>query len=131
MSQENVEIVLGSFDAFSRGDLEAVVAILDPEVEWTQIEEPEPAVGPEAVLEAVARWTEMWDGVQMTVREQIDAGDRVVVLLHWSGRSKPSGIPAEQSAYNVFTLRNGKVVRMREFGADSRAEALEAVGLSE
>jgi len=69
--------------------------------------------------------------VQMTVREQIDAGDHVLVLLHWSGRSKPSGIPAEQSAYNVFTLRNGKVVRMREFGADSRAEALEAVGLSE
>ncbi len=102
MSQENVEIVLGSFDAFSREDLEAVVAILDPEVEWSQIEEPEPAVGPDAVLEAVGRWTEMWDGVQMTVREQIDAGDHVVVLLHWSGRSKPSGIPAEQSAYNVF-----------------------------
>jgi uncharacterized protein len=131
MSQENVEIVLGSFDAFSRGDFEAVVATLDPDVEWSQMEEPETVVGPEAVLEAVGRWMEMWDGVQVRVREQIDAGDHVVLLLHWSGRSKASAVPAEQSAYNVFTVHGGKVIRMREHGSDSRAEVLEAVGLRE
>jgi uncharacterized protein len=128
---ENVEIVLGSVEAFSRGDLEGVMATLDPNVEWSQMEEPETVVGPGAVIEAVGRWTEMWDGVQVAVREHIDAGDHVVLLLHWRGRSKPSGIPAEQSAYNVFTMRDGKVVRMREYGADSRADALEAVGLSD
>ncbi|HEU0024258.1 MAG TPA: nuclear transport factor 2 family protein [Thermoleophilaceae bacterium] len=130
MSQGNVEIILDSFEAFSRGDLDAVVAILDEDVEWKQIEEPEPVRGPEAVLQAVGRWTEMWDGARVSVRECIDAGDTVVLLLHWSGRSKASGVPAEQSAYNVFTMRAGKVVRMREYGADSRAEALTAAGVS-
>jgi ketosteroid isomerase-like protein len=131
MSQENVEMILGSFDAFSRGDLEAVAAILDPDVEWSQMEEPETVVGPEAVLEAIGRWTEMWDDVHVDVREQIDAGDHVVLLLHWSGRSSASKVPIEQSAYNVFTLHGGKVIRMREYGAHSRTDALEAVGLSE
>lgn len=98
-------------------------------VEWSQMEEPESVVGPEAVLEAVGPWTEMWDGVQVSVHEQIDAGDHVVLLLHWSGQSKASAVPAEQSAYNVFTMRDGKVVRMREYGSDSRADALEAAGL--
>jgi ketosteroid isomerase-like protein len=73
----------------------------------------------------------MWDDLQVSVREQIAAGDHVVLRLHWSGRSKASAVPAEQSIYNVFTMRDGKVVRMREYGADSRTEALGAVGLSE
>src|SRR5882672_6680760 len=131
MSQENVEIILASFDALSRGDLEAAAAVLDPNVEWSQLEESETAVGPEAVVEAAGRWAEMWDGLRVSVRERIDAGDQVVLLLHWSGRSKPSAIPVEQSIYNVFTMRDGKVVHMREYGAHSRAEALEAVGLTE
>jgi ketosteroid isomerase-like protein len=129
MSQENVELILGGFEGFSCGDLDAVVAILDPRVEWKQIEEPEPAVGPDAVLQAVGRWTEMWDDARVSVRECIDAGDHVVLLLHWSGKSKASGVPAEQSAYNVFTMHGGKVVCMSEYGADSRAEALAAAGL--
>ena len=131
MSQANVEIVLGSFAAFSRGEFEAVAAILAPDVEWSQMEEPETVVGPEAVLEAIGRWTEMWDDVHVDVREQIDAGDHVLLLLHWSGRNSASQVPVEQSAYNLFTMRGGKVIRMREYGAHSRAEALEAVGLSE
>src|SRR4030095_15958282 len=34
MSQENVEIVREAFEAFNEGNLEAVVSICDPAIEW-------------------------------------------------------------------------------------------------
>ena len=131
MPSENLTLVRETFEAFARGDIGAVIDRLDPEVEWKQIEEPVAVVGPEAVLEAIGRWTEMWDDVDVSIREEIEAGDHVVLLLHWSGRSKTGGVPVEQSAYNVFTLEGGKVVRMQEYGTDSRADALDAAGLPE
>ena len=131
MSQENVEIVRRGFEAFRRGDVEAALAMLDPAVEWKQIEEPEVAHRPVEVMEALARWTETWVDAEVEPQEWIDAGDGVVVRVKWTGTSKLTGIEVEQSAYNVFELRNGKVIRMLEYNAHSRAEALAAVGLSE
>jgi ketosteroid isomerase-like protein len=34
MSQDNVEIVRASWDAWSRGDMQALFDFYDPEVEW-------------------------------------------------------------------------------------------------
>ena len=61
----------------------------------------------------------------------LDAGDDVVLLIRnqrqW-GRS--SGIEVELPPFGmVFTIRDGKVVRMRIF--PNRQSALEAAGLSE
>ncbi len=129
MAGESLRVVLEAFEALSQDDIEALTQLLDPEVEWKQIEEPVAVVGPDAVLAALGRWTEMWDDVDVSIREQIEAGDHVLLHLHWSGRSKTGGVPLEQFAYNVFTVRAGKVVRMDEYAADSRAEALGAAGL--
>ena len=131
MSQANVEIVRRGFESFGRGDLEAALAMLDPAVEWKQMEEPAAVRGPDAVVEALGRWTEMWTDAEVTPQEWIDAGDTVVAQVKWTGRSKATNVPVEQYAYNVFTLHAGKVVQMQEYGAHSRAEALEAAGLSE
>ena len=37
MSQENVELVKRSFEAFSRGGIEAALSYFDPEVEWSPL----------------------------------------------------------------------------------------------
>ena len=113
------------------GDLEVALAMLDPAVQWKQMEEAATAHGPSEVVEALGRWTEMWTDVEATPQEWIDAGDSVVVRVKWRGRSRASGIPVEQSAYNVFDLRGGKVIQMREYGVHSRADALAAAGAAE
>ena len=59
----------------------------------------------------------------------IDAGDHVVVEVHEQGKGKGSGVPFEQMHTQVWTVRDGKLVRWRLF-ADG-AQALEAVGLGE
>lgn len=131
MSQENVEVVRRAFDAYARDDLEALLEELDQGVEWKQFEEPAPVYGRNNVRGAIRRWNETWDQLQVQAEEYIDAGEFVVVLLRFRGLGRASGAPVEQATYHVFTVRNGRIARMVEYGPGKRSEALEAVGLSE
>ena len=47
MSQENVEIVRGGYEAFARGDVDAVLELLHPDVDWR------PAIAPILGVETV------------------------------------------------------------------------------
>src|SRR5215212_7661492 len=72
MSQENVEIIRNAFDAFSRGDIEAVLAVCDENIVVRQPREL-PGVAPEqhghaGVLEAFAIWPEQWDDYYIEIR---------------------------------------------------------------
>jgi uncharacterized protein len=130
MSEENVEVVRRAFEAYERGDVEAMLEEVDQEVQWKQIEEPAPVYGRDGVREAVQRWDETWDNLRAEVDEYIDAGDCVIALIRFRGLGRRSGVPVEMGSYHVFTVRNGKVARMYESGP-KRADALEAAGLSE
>jgi ketosteroid isomerase-like protein len=46
-----------------------------------------------------------------------------------TGAGVTSGVPVDREIATVFTLLNGKIVRAQGF--ETRAEALEAAGLSE
>ena len=62
--------------------------------------------------------------------ELIDAGEETVVAVErFGGRAKLSGIETDQTSGVVLTILEGKIARCREY--TTRAEALEAVGLSE
>ena len=66
----------------------------------------------------------------MTTGELIEAGDRVFLTAHHRGRGRGgSGVEVDARLYSVYTLRNGKVLRIDEYA--DRAEALEATGLAE
>jgi ketosteroid isomerase-like protein len=131
MSRENVEVVRRAFEAYARGDVEAMLEEVDQEVQWKQVEEPGPVYGRDGVREALRRWDETWDNLQAEVEEYIDAGECVVALIRFRGLGRTSGVPVEMASYHVFTVRNGKVARMFEYGPGKRVEALEAVGLRE
>ena len=59
--------------------------------------------------------------------EFIDAGDRVLVTVHYSGRGSGSGIHLDDRLFDVYTLRDCKILHKAEFR--ERAEALAAAGL--
>src|SRR4051794_12833253 len=132
MSQENVELVRRRFDAFNRGDLAAIIELTDPAaVWWDRADDPTagaPHRGRDACMQHLA---ELLQDVELEAEPQefIDADDRVVVGVHLIGRGRTSGIAFEEHEFHVFTLRGGKVIETREYR--ERAEALEAVGLSE
>ena len=129
MSQENVEVVRELWDAYSHGDFDRVIALTDPYVVLVSLEEG-PLYGPDAVRANYARWMEAWEGEpDTTVEEVIGVGDHVFVIACFQGRGRGSGVRVKQRLYEVYTLRNGRILRVDEFS--DRAEALEAVGLRE
>jgi len=129
MSQENVEIVRELWEAYSRGDIDRVIALSDPYVVLVTLEEG-PLYGPDAVRANYARWMEAWrEEPETTVEEVIGNGDHVVVIACFRGRGRGSGVRVAERLYEVYTLRNGRVLRVDEFS--DRDQALEAAGLRE
>ncbi|HXE99709.1 MAG TPA: nuclear transport factor 2 family protein [Solirubrobacterales bacterium] len=132
MSQENVEVVRRCLDAFQRGDFDAATDALDPRIEYDLTHFPDGKVylGHDGVREAFRIWLGTWEDYRQEIDEVIDLGaDEVVVVLREFGRGKGSGIEVERPTAGVWTLRDGKAVRIRFYAG--KVEALEATGLSE
>jgi uncharacterized protein len=131
MSEENVEIVRRIIDAYIAGDFEAALALIDPDVEFDISMRPDGKVymGHAGVIEGLRTWTGTWDAYTFEIEELIDAGEHVIAVDRQSGRGKGSGLTLEHSFSAVYTIGNGKVIRMVWF--TNRDDALEAVGLSE
>jgi ketosteroid isomerase-like protein len=139
MSQENVDFVKGFLTAGADADKEALLAALpemiplmcDPEIEW--YEDPQRADshvyrGYDGVRESFERWLDQWDEYGLEAERFIDCGDEVFVVAREQARGAASGATVSARIYLVFTFRNGKVLRYREFYDE--AAALETVGLS-
>ena len=133
MSQENVEVVRAVFEAWERGGVDAVAEFWDPEIDWRAAEGALDDVGVMRGVDAMRAymndWLDNFDDVHFEAEELIDAGDQVVAMQRVTARAKGSGVETELRYAVVNTIRDGKVVRGREYW--TRAEALEAVGLSE
>ena len=130
MSQENVEIVRRSFEAFDAGAYEAALEAFAPDIEYDLSHFPDGGVyrGHDGVREAFRIWLGTWEDYRQERDELVDAGDEVIVPVREYGRGKGSGLALERPTFGVWKLRDGKVVRIRFFS--TMAEALEAVGLS-
>ena len=75
-------------------------------------------------------WIDTFDEFRIEPVELIDAGHGVVAgVMRYGGRAKLSGIETDETFGVVFTIRDGKIARGREYR--TREEALEAAGLSE
>ena len=125
MSQENVEIVR----RFLNAEVDEALTYADPGIVWNPVEEL-PTQGHDAVRADVAHWKSAWDDYELILEEFADLGsDRVLATVRQRGRGKGSGIEIDARFYDLYTLRDGKIVRMDQFM--ERSEALEAVGLAE
>jgi ketosteroid isomerase-like protein len=129
MSQENVDRLRATWDAWNRGDLD--LSMLDPEVVFEETVLPESAGhtyhGHEGVLEAWTRWTEAWEEFTTEVEEIVDAGERLVAICTVRLQGRHSGAAMTVRYAYVYTLRDGKVIHMRSYL--NPAEALESAGL--
>jgi uncharacterized protein len=135
MSEENVEALKRGFEAFNRRDVEALLEVLDPGVEWF------PALlasiaggaavyrGHEGVREMVRDVGETFEETHAGLREIRDLGNRLVAIGHVRARGKASGAWTESPLCYVVDYRGGKVIRVQTYL--DRDEALEAAGLRE
>jgi ketosteroid isomerase-like protein len=134
MSQENVEVVKAAYEAFARGGLDRYMEQFADDVDYRTVEGAIDDVGPIHGKDAVRAWLQDWidtfDEFFIEPVELIEAGeDTVVAVERYGGCAKLSRVETEQTQAVVLTLRDGKIVRGREY--PNREEALEAAGLRE
>ncbi|MGH2952365.1 MAG: nuclear transport factor 2 family protein [Solirubrobacterales bacterium] len=134
MSEENVKQVRSGYEAFARGDVDAVLELLDPDVDWHPAIAPilgvETMRGTEAVRRFLTR--DLFEGFDQFRADPLsfeDLGDFVLVMVRYTGRGESSGIELDQRFATLYELRDGKTVTMRDYS--TREEALMAAGLSE
>jgi ketosteroid isomerase-like protein len=131
MSQENIEIVRGMWDAFVAGDVETALSCLSNDVEWDGTNLPDGRVGKghQAVIDHAERWAAAWDDWTVDI-EQIRAaqGEKVLVFIRERGRSR-SGLNMDERHAELYTVSDSKVVRRVGF-SDPR-DGLKEAGLSE
>jgi ketosteroid isomerase-like protein len=123
MSEANVEVVRGMWDAFLRNDPTTAVAAYDPDVEWdgTNLPDGKISQGIEAVTDHIARWAEMWERWEVDLEDVIDAGDdRVIVFFRERGRSK-AGLNVDERHSELYVVRGGKVVYRKGFSDADQA----------
>ena len=107
MSQENVERVRNSLDAYRRGDYDAASEWLAPDVVW-EVGQELPAHGPKAVRDLWKRWDTEWEELETVADEILDAGDKVVLAISYRGRGRGSGVEVSDRLFEVHTFRDGQ-----------------------
>jgi ketosteroid isomerase-like protein len=133
MSQENVEVLYRAYDAFNRRDLDAFLALMEPEVELTtriiELEGDPYYRGHDGVREWWRTLLGIFPDFSGEVLEVRDLGDSLIVSVRVRGHGVEGGAPFEEAVWQAVKVRDGKATWWRNFG--SEAEALEAAGLEE
>jgi ketosteroid isomerase-like protein len=132
MSQRNVEIVRASMDAWNRGDWDAALAAVAPDIvidasgnagEWRGVHR-----GKQQLERLWEAFVEPWESVRVEIEECIDAGEHVVTRQ--SGRFLGrDGIEVQAKTGWCWTFRDGLVTHL--LAANDFEEALEAAGIGE
>jgi uncharacterized protein len=116
----SADTVRRSYEAFARDDLDGVMADMDEAIEWHQAQGL-PHGGFYRGLDEVRRnvfdplHDEWWAEFSAEPDEFVDAGDIVVVLGRYRGVAKRTARRLDVPYVHVWTLRDGKAVRFRQF----------------
>ena len=134
MSQENVEIVRRWIDFYNQRDTDGLIQLTSPDYEMKSV-----FAGVESggifrgyagfPFEYFSTIDDAYEEFKLDAEDFIDVGAAVLMVANIAWRGRESGAEGRSPLYAVFWLRAGKVFREESFS--DRAEAVEAVGLSE
>jgi ketosteroid isomerase-like protein len=132
MSQENVDLVRRSIDAYNRRDLETIETLNHPDVEldWSASRGLQAGVyhGWEEVRGFYDTFLETFEEVKVHPERFIDSSDSVVVPNSAQIRGR-DGIETTARSALVFELHGGRIARICLY--QETGEALEAAGVKE
>jgi ketosteroid isomerase-like protein len=126
MGAENVDLVRRCIQLWEARDFDAIAALADPvfALDLSRNLDAEVYSGVDGLRHWTDRLGEMWDDFRIEPEELIDAGDCVVTCAFLSGRGRESGIDAQMRVFQVWKLRDGKILRVIG-GYRDRAEAMD------
>jgi ketosteroid isomerase-like protein len=123
-----VDVVKGTYEAFGRGNIPAVLGAMDPKMEWREAEgnpympSGEPWIGPEAILNNlfVKLGTE-WDAFTVHPQTYYEAGD-TVVEGRYTGTYKETGNRMDVQVCHVWEVKGGKLTNFQQYVDTARLQ---------
>ena len=120
MTEENLSVIRQGYEAFGRGDMDAMLQSFDEQITWVTPGPPDLATsgkrtGRQEVAGFFASVNQLFDIQRFEPREFIARGDLVVVLGSETAAARSTGKVIELDWVHVFTMRNGKVTAFQEF----------------
>jgi ketosteroid isomerase-like protein len=130
MPEANMETLRRAIECFNRGEFDAAVESVHPDVEVFGVGGRPPFRGRSAVrqwLEPDAFDEQAWEPLELRA-----SGEKVLAKLHVKARGAGSGIEIEVDFWSVWTFdEDGLVTRVDSFLDHDKEQALEAAGLQE
>ena len=129
MSERNLELARRAYDAWNRGDVDGVLALCHPELEYRSSGD-YPGLDPtyrgrEGFRKFERDFRATWESLTIDIERLEDHGEQVVVLGTFEARGR-DGMTVRRPGANVVTFRDGLAVRIDAYGEWDGA--LEAVG---
>lgn len=118
MSGSNAEVVRRWNEAFSRGDLDALIPDFGPESEWVVAREHPAATthrGPDEIRLYLEDWRRTMPGMTAEVESLEERGDRVLTIARMRGAGAESGAGTEVVLAIITTFRDGRPIRTEEY----------------
>lgn len=112
MTQTHQDLLAKAYAAFNARNIDAVIAVMHPDVEWANGMEGGHVHGHEAVRNY---WTRQWNLIAPHVEPQEfqpDENRRMVVAVHQVVRDLEGNLMVEQMVQHVYTIADGLIRRM-------------------
>jgi ketosteroid isomerase-like protein len=131
LGRANVRALAPVYEEWGRGNWRPYFDVYAPDMEWGWSDEFPEFHGvtrdPQVRSRRLRAWLSPWEDWRCEAEEFIPAGEFVAVLTRYTGRGKESGVTVDTPGAHLWTMRDGKAVRLEVFS--SRGKALEAAGL--
>lgn len=118
----NTNIIQGIYENFAKGDVPAVLAALDPKVEWNEAEgfiygNNKPIIGHDAIVnEVFMKLGTEWEGFTLTSLQVMGLDNGMVLATgRYQGKYKKNGATVDAQLAHVWTLKEGKVVKFQQY----------------
>lgn len=124
MNNENdnpIQVVQELYAAFGQADITAILNLLDEQVDWHFVGRPQDVPfagqrqGHQQMIDFFVTIDQTCEVLEFGPHEVIPMGDHVLALGHEQVRVKATDHIFETDWAHLFTVRDGKVVRLREF----------------
>jgi ketosteroid isomerase-like protein len=109
---EHERLLRHAYVAFNARDVDAVIALMHPDVDWPNGMEGGREHGPAAVREYWKRQFELIDSRVEPQHFALDDEGRVVVGVHQVVRDMDGNVVSDQAVQHVYSMRDGLVERM-------------------
>ena len=116
----NVDLARSLYAAFARRDLAAILAVLSPDVEWTEPENPfNPTAGMHRGHDGFLEWANIGNASEeilaLDVKRFLADGDTVAAVGWIKCRARQTGRIYESDFVHIIVVAGGRVVRFQEF----------------